>query len=117
MGGVDGRVVTTRGARARGGRDGHQPMRAIRWAIAWALAFVGLAVLFASCAKSAPNGGSWIQDSTDYAPGGANGGATGGFWYGCQGGYAPPASPAPLLQTPNLDNSGRYVPNRPQRGY
>lgn len=67
-----------------------------------------------------PGLGTVIQDSTDYATGGANRGANGSFCYGCQGGYAPPQPVAPPLlfpSGPNLDNSGRYVPNRPQRGY
>ena len=75
------------------------------------------------CVQAAPSSGpglgTAIQDSTDYATGGANRGANGGFCYGCQGGYAPPPAVAPGLMSPgpNLDNSGRYVPNRPQRGY
>ncbi len=39
--------------------------------------------------------GNWLKNSTDYATGGANRGADGGFCYGCQGGYAPPLPTVP----------------------
>lgn len=40
-----------------------------------------------------------LQDSADYATGGANRGANGNSCYGCQGGHAPPS---PVFTPPSL---------------
>lgn len=58
-----------------------------------------------------PGLGTVIQNSTDYATGGANRGANGGFCYGCQGGYAPPPPRPPVTcQTMPI------TPGHPERG-
>jgi hypothetical protein len=57
-----------------------------------------------------PGHGTAIQNSTDYATGGANRGANCGFCYGCQGGYAPP-SPRPPVTCQTMP----ITPGRPER--
>jgi len=51
---------------------------------------IAVAILLGGCGP--------LAQTADYATGGVNRGANGGFCYGCQGGYAPP----PVAPPPNL---------------